>query len=440
MIDIDLLVKPISDDKPCGSDLELDGDVGYLNFFASAESLLPKSYFEATDAEGNKKRFDPNSINFDAELQKAQPLLARTRDLRLVVFLAKIAILSRDLASFTRCLEAIAVLLDRYWREVHPRAEDGDVSYRQSAIEALDVLPTVILPLQFHPLLSHRRYGLISYRSCLIARGEIPPREDDVVLDRVSLEQIFHQVDVEQLKTSAENAAALAAAVKRVETVWNQKSDSGVLNLDRLSALADSMAALLGDVIKRRDPAATTAPKAELEAEDAKAPSGGESGSARTVASVADAAAALEGVAAYFRQSEPSSPALLLVLQAQQMLGKSFVEALRILLPTHAETATIHIGRDSVFNLSIERMAALLDNGPGSEPVVSEAAVVNPAATRAEALAWLEQVGAFFRRVEPSSPVPYLTDRARDLAQRDFLTLLRAVLPEGTLKTPDNQS
>jgi type VI secretion system protein ImpA len=310
------------------------------------------------------------------------------------------------------------------------------MSHRQFTIEALDALPTVILPLQFHPLLTHRRYGSISYRTSLIAGGETPPREDDVVLDRVNLEQIFDQVDVDQLKTSAENAGALAAVVKRIGTVWNQKSDSGVLNLDRLSALADSMAALLGDVIKRRDPAAATVPKAEFEAEDTKV----ESSSVRTVASLAEAAAALEGVAAYFRQSEPSSPALLLVLQAQQMLGKSFVEALRILLPTHAETAAIHIGRDSVFDLSIERMAALLDNGPGSEPVVSKTAVVNPAATRAEALGWLEQVGAFFRRVEPSSPVPHLTDRARDLAQRDFLTLLRAVLPEGTLKAPDNQS
>jgi type VI secretion system protein ImpA len=36
--------------------------------------------------------------------------------------------------------------------------------------------------------------------------------------------------------------------------------------------------------------------------------------------------------------------------------------------------------------------------------------------------------------------VPFLTDRARELAQRDFLSLLRDVLPEGALKTLDNQS
>jgi type VI secretion system protein ImpA len=34
------------------------------------------------------------------------------------------------------------------------------------------------------------------------------------------------------------------------------------------------------------------------------------------------------------------------------------------------------------------------------------------------------------QRAEPSSPVPYLLDRARNLATRDFLSLLQDVLSE----------
>ena len=33
------------------------------------------------------------------------------------------------------------------------------------------------------------------------------------------------------------------------------------------------------------------------------------------------------------------------------------------------------------------------------------------------------------------SPVPFLTERARSFAQRDFLNLLRELLPEGALKS-----
>src|ERR1700730_2912612 len=201
MIDLELLVKPISSENPCGPDLDAEGDLGFLNFFASAESLLPMSYFEVKDSDGNTKRFDPNSLNLEVQLQAVKPLLASTRDLRLVVFLAKISILGRDLASFTTCLEAMALLLDQHWTAVHPRGEDGDLSHRLYAIEAIDVLPTVVMPLQFHPLLNNRRYGWISYRTCLIAKGEISPREDDLVIDAAGLEQVFEKVDIDQLKS-----------------------------------------------------------------------------------------------------------------------------------------------------------------------------------------------------------------------------------------------
>src|SRR3954470_12902926 len=183
MIDLELLVKPISREDPCGPDLDSQADLDYLNFFASAESLLPMSYLEVKDSEGNNKRFDPNSIDLNAQAETVKPLLARTRDLRLIVFLAKISILGRDLASFATCIEAIANLLDQHWAAVHPRGEGGDLSHRQYTIEAIDVLPTVIMPLQFHPLFNSRRYGWISYRTCLLARSEIAPRGDDTIVD-----------------------------------------------------------------------------------------------------------------------------------------------------------------------------------------------------------------------------------------------------------------
>jgi type VI secretion system protein ImpA len=444
MIDLELLAKPIPGDDPCGPDLDGEGDINYLNFFASAEPLLPMSYFDVKDSEGNIKRFDPNSIKLGDQFQVVKPLLARTRDLRLLVFLAKISILSRDLVSFTTCLEAIAVLLDQYWMEVHPRGDSGDWSHRQYTIEAIDALPTVIMPLQFHPLLNNRRYGWISYRTCLIARGEITPREDDTIIDAAALEQIFDKVDVDQLKAMTAGIVALATVVRRIRNVWTERAGAASgLNLDRLSATVEGVAALLAGVVRRRDPDAIPASPEAEQGPDDHAAAGDMQGGAQPglrLTSMAKAAAALEAVASYFSRSEPSNPALLLVRQARQMLGKSFVEALRILVPAYAETAAINVGKDRFFDLPIERMAGLLDGLPTPDLTVPE----NSEATfsvesRGQALALLEQVGAYFRNVEPSSAVPFLTDRARDLAQRDFLSLLRDVLPEGALKVLDNQ-
>jgi type VI secretion system protein ImpA len=73
---------------------------------------------------------------------------------------------------------------------------------------------------------------------------------------------------------------------------------------------------------------------------------------------------------------------------------------------------------------------------PASEP--NEPDVVFCAANRATALSLLQHVAGFFRNSEPSSPIPFLIDRARELAQRDFLNLLQDVLPEGALKQFDS--
>jgi type VI secretion system protein ImpA len=436
MIDLEVLLKPIPGEEPCGTDLDLEGDLDYLNFFASAETLLPKSYFEVTDAEGNKRRFDPKSIDLDGLMNKARPLLERTRDVRLFVFLGKLAVLGRDLAAFTALLEATAVFLDQYWNEVHPRAEDGDWSNRQFSIEALDVLPTVVLPLQYLPLINNRRHGWICYRTWMIAKGEVKKRDDDLVLDVATLEQqVFDKMELDEFKELAAKIAALAAVVGRLKKLWVEKTAGAtVLNLDKLQVLVDGMAALFSDVMKRRDPAAAALQSVEP-GQDADiavdAPAGT---AAKQLGSLAEVSSALEGIAIYFRQFEPSSPALLLILQAQQMLGKSFVEALRILLPSHADAAIINIGKGNTFDLPVQRMAGLLNGSSTTEAAV---AVGNPmsVSNRSQALALLEQVGAFYQRAEPSSPVPYLIDRARELAQRDFLSLLRDMLPKGALKT-----
>jgi type VI secretion system protein ImpA len=118
------------------------------------------------------------------------------------------------------------------------------------------------------------------------------------------------------------------------------------------------------------------------------------------------------------------------------MVGKSFIEVMRMLVPSFVETAVINIGRDKVFDLPIERMAALLPEADGAATPDTESqepgfAIEN----RAQALALIGQVATFFRAAEPSSPIPFLLDRARDLAQRDFLSVLHDVLPEGALKT-----
>jgi type VI secretion system protein ImpA len=445
MFDFGMLTQPVSAGAPCGPDLDLDGDSQYLNFFAAAEQALPKSYFENIDSNGELKRFDPKTINLEANLTAAKPLLARTRDLRLTILLAKISILGRDLDSFINCLKAIALLLDEYWEGVHPRGEEGDFSYRQAALEAIDALPTVVNPLQFQPLVENRRYGPITYRVFQIAKGEISPGEGEAALDLGTIERILNETELAPFKATTSSFVELAATVERIKTLWNEKSKAKApLNLDRLSDTVGAIAVWLKGIVNRRDPGTVEADATSdvgLASDDSSLGAATtQSGGLPRLVSAAAAVAALQAAADYFARSEPSNPALLLIRQAQQMVGKSFVEVMRMMVPAHMETATINIGRDRFFDLPIERMATLVgDLTPQPAAPSDVQAIVFNIENRGQALILLDQIAGFFRISEPSSPVPFLIDKARELAQRDFISLLRDVLPDGTLKTTDNQ-
>ena len=434
MLDVASLTQPIAADDPCGPDLDAIGDVQYLNFFAGAESLLPMSFFEVVNANGERGRFDPKAVDFAGQFAAAQPILARTRDLRLNLLLAKFSILNRDLDGFLCCLKATNLLLREQWEAVHPKGEDGDYALRAVTVEAIDVFPTVINPLQFVPLIENRRHGNLNYRAYQIAHGEIPAGDADADgPDLAAIERIVSETDLDTLKATSGRCSAVAAEIAGIKQTWHEKLNAGQpISLDRLSGLVNGMAAWLAGLVASRDQAAIAATAEDVGPVDTQAPSD----TTGVVTSSAQASAALAAVAGYFARMEPSNPALLLVRQAQEMVGKSFIEVMRMLVPAHVESAAINIGRDKVFDLPIERMAELATS-LSSTAENNTQDIVFSVESRAQALGLLAKVASFFRTAEPSSPIPFLADRARDLAQRDFLSLLNDVLPEGALKTID---
>jgi len=118
---------------------------------------------------------------------------------------------------------------------------------------------------------------------------------------------------------------------------------------------------------------------------------------------------------------------------------------MQVLLPSQIEQAKFSIGRDQVFEIPIERLApfATIEPVSGNGAAESEAESapdlelpeprpepVRPCIrSRQEAFALLDQVTTYFRAAEPSSPIALITERARTLGERDFLSLLKDLLP-----------
>jgi len=435
------LTSPISESAPCGPDLDLAGDLDFLNFMARAEGLLPASFFSGPEG----RAFDRSAIDLAAELKAAQPFLARTRDLRLLILLAKFAALNRDLHSFATCVGAIAQLLDSRWDDVHPRGEAGDFAARTALLETLNDTAPVVMPLQHVPLVQSRRFGAISYRHVMYVNGEATPREGEDVIDQANIDRTFTEADLPALVDTRSAFGALRTAFDTIQKNCRDKAPGQSVTLEKPLALVDKIFNLLNAAIAKRDPSAAVA---------AAPVSGGAAGAdavpspavvANPIKSGADVTAALMAIDEYFCRHEPSNPALLLVRQVRQLVGKSLVEVLQVLIPGRLSEAKIHIGSSQGFAIPVESLASVSAieppaGEPLAEPDASEA-LPEPGATegatpsdspqaasRHEAFALLEQVAAHYRMTEPSSPISLILDRARGFANQDFLAVLKDLL------------
>ncbi|AOG03544.1 type VI secretion system protein TssA [Bosea sp. RAC05] len=448
--------KAISDDDPCGPDLEDDTD--FMNVTARLEVALPAQYFRRDD-DGRQVAFDRSSIEFPAAFSDLGKLLNRSRDLRALVLGGKLAILNRDVPGFADCLTTIATLLAQQWEAVHPRAMDGDFVMREVALQSLDELPTVVLPLQHAPLFTSRRLGPFAFRSQLVATGETKLVEGEQHPDQGMIQAALGDLDIDDLTAALARVGAIKEALAGIRAIWLEKVGADhALSFPRLSALVDQIVAFLDAAVARRVPGhQAVAGPAPGEA----APAGHSTvapGACGNILQVKDTLAACLG---YFRRMEPSSPAVLLIGQAQQLIGKSLIEVIQIMFPEHVGQAVLEIGDRTRFRLPLERLGApegpaddggyeetsydtseeetfeeaeALGDGEDDGEVAGAASPAEPpplyVASRADAVAGMRAVAAFYRQVEPSHPTPLLMDKACALAQQDFLALLGSILPE----------
>lgn len=69
-------------------------------------------------------------------------------------------------------------------------------------------------------------------------------------------------------------------------------------------------------------------------------------------------------------------------------------------------------------------------NSAGTAPAAAGVAAPGEIASRQDAIRAMDAIAAFFRKNEPSSPVPLLLDRAKRLVSKSFLELLEDIAPD----------
>jgi type VI secretion system protein ImpA len=293
-------------------------------------------------------------------------------------------------------------------------------------------MPTSILPLQHATLIVDKRVGSISMRSILVAARKIPGRAEDPALDTDAIKDAFLRVEpFDKLLAIQARVEGMLTALREIRQIFIDKAGYETApQFEQLPELLTSISTYVAEIIRERAPVSDQEsavseddePGATDEAQADGAMAGSQS--PENVRTVGEAANALEAILGYYAASEPSSPSRLLIKQAHQLVGKTFVEAMRVLAPGMAEETRIRIGGDSPFSLDFSQLSALADEEVPREGASDEARRYS-ASTRSEATALMRKVEQFYRSTEPSSPIPLLVERARNFVARDFASLLK---------------
>jgi type VI secretion system protein ImpA len=327
------LVLPITAERPCGESLE---DTPLLASFDTfrlfGESRAPEDLPEPPDPDDPKRPVDTRKPPEWAEIRSAAlEALARSRDLRVLAHLATALLRTDGFPAFAAMVTVAAQWVDQYWTQVYPLI-DEDAILRRNALNCFADPMAVVDRLRRMPLVSSREHGRFSLRDIDIATGQAPAGPKDVRHDPKLIDAAFAAMPAEELAKLHESAAGAVAALRRIdEKMRTEGGPDAAPSFENLTAqLVRIERVFRTQLAGRNGSAATDGTLAD------EAGAGGETaarGAVGAIRSRQDAIRALDAVAEFFRQTEPSSPVPMFLERAKRLVSKDFLAVLADIAP-----------------------------------------------------------------------------------------------------------
>ncbi|MEM9224363.1 MAG: type VI secretion system ImpA family N-terminal domain-containing protein [Pseudomonadota bacterium] len=428
-IDFEALMQPVDGDG--GAEPDLSDDDLFITFDADVEGFLP------TNAEEFYYGFRQPNADIEVFGTRCLELLDRSRDLRLIVVLAKLAALAGNLTQVAGCIALARQHLQENWEGVQPGELGGTHNLRAVSVERFDDFASFVLPLQYVPLISDRN-GRVCYRDQAVAAGTVMEREDETYPSASDIDRLFERCDVDDLVGVRDITAGMAENLNAIAMIWAANAENPPsLAFRRLSPLVTQVAAFMQEALEKRDPSLAGTDDAGA-GEEGEGQGDGEDGDGATpagpvgkVTCLADAKAALEALSMFFERFEPSSPGYLLTRKAISLVGLTMPQVIQQIAPDKVYTTHIQLGPRRNLALPMERLTeefsyTEIDRSADGEPTTTFEAPDRPTA-----IALMGEIATWYKKSEPSNPIPLLLERARELMTKDFSTLLTELaIPE----------
>ena len=314
------LLQPITADQPCGQSLE--------------DTQLLAS-FDAFRLFGQSTPLEP--VPEWTEIRNsAIEALNKSKDLRLLAHLGTALLRTDGLPAFTETLTVASEWLTNYWAHLYPQV-DEDAILRRNALNCFADQMAVVDGIRRVPLVSSRQHGTFSLRDIDIASGQVQPTNGEPRPDEAQINAAFAAMPLDELTAMQQSAAGAVAALRRVDTVMREAAGSGMApDFDPLLAQLTR----IDRVLRTQLAARPDGPGAErLEADSGAVAAAAGSAAIGAIKSRQDAIRALDAVATFFRQTEPSSPVPLFIDRAKRLVSKDFLEVLADIAPDALGTA-----------------------------------------------------------------------------------------------------
>ena len=359
--DFDSLIQPLSDDEPCGPDLEYDAVFGEME--RASQGTSEQQYGDTiVEAEG---------ANWKEVKKCADDLLTRTRDMRVAVYWGRATLNLEGLDGFEFSMRLLRHYVESFWPTLHPEldAEDNDdPTYRTNTLIMLCDEGGLLKELGNAPLVASRAVGRFSmadvHRAEHAAEHSSSSKPDEESWDTGgteekssvpgldTIEAAFTDVEIETIQATEELVSQTLEHVTEIESnVTTNVSLNFAVSLAPVRNLLKEMQEFVNRQLERRGvfAVAESDEPAEQAAGD-ESPSVQQGGTVATPAAGMqlgrintrqDAIKALDAVCDFYESNEPSSPLPLLIRRAQRLASKSFLDILRDLAPDAVSQAEL---------------------------------------------------------------------------------------------------
>jgi len=322
------LSQPISEDLPCGEDLEYDPE------FQKMETMLQTK----SEQEFGDTVIPGTGPDWKGVGKQAESLLKRTRDLRALSYSAISQLHTSGLAAFRDGLEALNDCMEKFWEPIYPLLDvddNNDATMRQNTLQMLNDRNFVGEGIERSPLVELKGVGGFSYHDIELAEGKADPAEGEEVHDIALIKGAFGDASLEDMTALGASIGGTMEQLERCATLWsNLATNADALDVD------DTMQILkeLLHAIHTYAPVAAAAVSGEDVVDMVEAAAAPVSGA---INDRNDVVRTIDRICEYYTVNEPSSPVPLLLRRAQRLVAKSFYEILEDMVPDSMNQAKI---------------------------------------------------------------------------------------------------